>query len=39
MQAYLKGALPLLIGAGGQLVKRLKVESDVGGDPTYGIVL
>ena len=26
VQAYLKGVLPIFVGAGGQLVKRLKVK-------------
>jgi len=38
-QAYLKGVLPLFMGAGGQLVKRLKVTGAVGGKPGYGMVL
>jgi uncharacterized protein (DUF1330 family) len=39
MQDYLKGVLPLLMGAGGQPVKRLKVTDAVGGTPGYGMVL
>jgi uncharacterized protein (DUF1330 family) len=39
MQAYLKDVLPLLMGAGGQLIKRLKVQSAITGKPPYGMVL
>jgi len=39
MQAYLKGVMPLLMGAGGQLVKRVKVQSSLTGKPPYGMVL
>ncbi len=38
VQAYLKGVLPLLQGAGGKLVKRLKVAKTVKGD-AIGMVL
>ena len=38
VQAYLHGVLPLLLGAGGQPVKRLKVSEVVNGDPS-GMVL
>jgi uncharacterized protein (DUF1330 family) len=38
VQEYLKGVLPLFKGAGGQLVKRLKVEKPVHGKPS-GMVL
>ena len=38
MQAYLKGAQPLLAEAGGQLVKRLKVQSTISGE-ACGMVL
>jgi uncharacterized protein (DUF1330 family) len=37
-QAYLKGVLPLLMGAGGQLVKRVKVNKAIKGEPS-GMVL
>ena len=39
MQAYLKGVLPLLLGAGGQLVKRAKVSGTITGKPPYGMVV
>lgn len=39
MQAYLKGVLQLLMGAGGQLVKRLKVEDVISGVQEYAMVL
>lgn len=39
MQTYLKGVMPLLMGAGGQLVKRLKVQGAISGKPTYGMVM
>ena len=38
VQSYLTGVLPLLTGAGGQLVKRLKVENLIHGNPN-GMVL
>lgn len=38
VQNYLQGVMPLLMGAGGQLVKRLKVESLIHGNPS-GMVL
>jgi uncharacterized protein (DUF1330 family) len=38
VQAYLQGVMPLLLGAGGQLVKRLKVGAVVNGRPS-GMVL
>ncbi len=38
VQTYLKGVLPLLMGAGGQLVKRLKVSEVIHGKPN-GMVL
>jgi len=38
MQKYLKGVMPLLMGAGGELVKRLKVQETIKGDPS-GMVL
>jgi uncharacterized protein (DUF1330 family) len=38
VQEYLKGVLPLLIGAGGRPVKRLKVDDVIRGEPS-GIVL
>ena len=38
VQEYLKGVLPLLMGAGGQLVKRLKVNEAIHGKPA-GMVL
>lgn len=38
VQSYLKGVMPLLIGAGGTLVKRLKVAQIVNGRPS-GMVL
>ncbi len=39
MQAYLKGAMPLLAGAGGTLVKRLKVQGSLTGKPSFGMVM
>ena len=39
MQAYFKGVLPLLMGSGGKLVKRLKVADVLVGEPAYGMVL
>ena len=38
VQGYLQGVLPLLVGAGGQLVKRLKVNGVIHGNPS-GMVL
>ena len=38
VQSYLKGVMPLLIGAGGTLVKRLKVAKVANGRPS-GMVL
>ena len=38
VQEYLKGVLPLLTGAGGKLVKRLKVDKVMLGNPS-GMVL
>jgi len=38
VQEYLKGVLPLLMAAGGNPVKRLKVDQVVHGDPA-GMVL
>jgi len=38
VQEYLQGVLPLLKGAGGQLVKRLKVNKPIHGNPS-GMVL
>lgn len=38
VQAYLQGVLPILMGAGGQLVKRLKVGQVINGNPS-GMVL
>ena len=38
VQEYLKGVLPLLTSAGGEPVKRLKVERMIHGDPS-GMVL
>jgi uncharacterized protein (DUF1330 family) len=38
VQAYLKGVLPLLTGAGGRPVKRLKVDEVIRGEPS-GMVL
>ena len=38
VQDYLKGVLPLLMGAGGQLVKRLKVNEVISGNAS-GMVL
>ena len=39
MQAYINGATPLLKEAGGQLVKRLKVQSAIAGKPAHGVVM
>ena len=38
VQAYLRGVLPLLVGAGGKVVKRLKVNKPIHGKPS-GMVL
>jgi uncharacterized protein (DUF1330 family) len=38
VQGYLQGVLPLLMGAGGKLVKRLKVDEVIDGNPS-GMVL
>ena len=38
VQEYLNGVLPLLTGAGGKPVKRLKVDKVIGGEPS-GMVL
>ena len=38
MQEYLQGVMPLLMGAGGKMVKRLKVDQVVNGKPS-GMVL
>jgi uncharacterized protein (DUF1330 family) len=38
VQNYLQGVLPLFTGAGGQLVKRLKVDRNIHGNPA-GMVL
>ena len=38
VQAYLQGVLPLLMGAGGKPVKRLKVNGVIRGNPS-GMVL
>ena len=38
VQEYLKGVLPLLMGAGGKLVKRLKLDRGIHGSPS-GMVL
>jgi uncharacterized protein (DUF1330 family) len=38
VQAYLHGVMPLLMGAGGKLVKRLKVVEVINGKPS-GMVL
>jgi uncharacterized protein (DUF1330 family) len=35
----LKGVLPLLVGAGGTLVRRLKVTKMIDGARSYGLVL
>jgi uncharacterized protein (DUF1330 family) len=34
VQEYLHGVMPLLTGAGGELVKRLEINSVIHGDPT-----
>jgi uncharacterized protein (DUF1330 family) len=34
VQSYLQGVMPLLMGAGGQLVKRVKVDEVVFGTPS-----
>lgn len=39
MQGYLQGVLPLLMGSGGKIVKRLKVTDDLGSTPGPGMVL
>ena len=38
VQEYLQGVLPLLTGAGGKVVKRLKVDDAIRGEPS-GMVL
>ena len=38
VQAYLQGVMPILVGAGGKLVKRLKVGDVIDGKPS-GMVL
>ena len=38
VQGYLQGVLPILLGAGGKLVKRLKVGEVINGNPS-GMVL
>ena len=38
VQNYLQGVLPLLIGVGGQLVKRLNVNKVINGNPS-GMIL
>ena len=38
VQEYLQGVMPLLTGAGGKLVKRLKVDKVIRGNPS-GMVL
>ena len=38
VQAYLAGVMPLLVGAGGELVKRQKVGEVINGNPS-GMVL
>ncbi len=38
VQAYLQGVMPLLMGAGGKLVKRQKVGKVINGNPS-GMVL
>jgi len=38
VQQYLQGVLPLFTGAGGRLVKRLKVDRNIHGNPA-GMVL
>lgn len=34
VQEYLQGVMPLFTGAGGQLVKRLKIDKVINGNPT-----
>ena len=34
VQEYLQGVIPLLVGAGGELVKRLKVDEVIHGNPS-----
>lgn len=38
MQAYLQGVMPLFVGAGGKLVKRMRVSEVVSGEPS-GMVM
>ena len=38
VQEYLQGVMPLLSGAGGELIKRLKVDEVINGNPA-GMVL
>ncbi len=39
MQGYLKGVLPLLMSAGGAIIKRVKITDVIDGDRSYGMVL
>jgi uncharacterized protein (DUF1330 family) len=39
VQAYLQGVMPLLMGAGGNLVKRLKVGEVVNGKPSAMVLV
>jgi uncharacterized protein (DUF1330 family) len=38
VQQYLQGVLPLLTSAGGKLIKRLKVDHNINGNPS-GMIL
>ena len=39
VQSYLKGVMPLLMGAGGKVVKRLKVAKVVNGRPSCMVLV
>lgn len=39
MQEYLQGAMPLALGAGGTLVKRVKVDQVIKGTPSKVVVV
>ncbi len=39
MGRYLQGVMPLLMGAGGQLVKRVRVANTISGDRATGMAL
>jgi len=39
LQAYFEGVRPLLMGAGGKLVKRLRIAESISGTPDYRMLL